>query len=384
MVRDHFSQRYQTASAALQALMPIIEPQSPPISQITIPATPPPVVTQPIPSVPTVKIPTPPPQPSPTIPSPPVIATPQLQQFEFGVVTLREVPTIKVIEERGFWGGKKTRETTEISLETQTSRHQAHFFQEDLGNGVTLDMVEIPGGTFIMGSPASEAGSSNNESPQHQVTLSPFFMGKFTITQGQWQAVASLHQVERDFKLSPSAFQEKNRPVEQVSWYDAVEFCARLSQKTGRTYRLPSEAQWEYACRAGTTTPFHFGETITTDLVNYNGNYTYANAPKGENRQQTTDVGIFSPNAWGLYDMHGNVWEWCADNWHDNYASAPVDGNAWMTGGNDNLSPLRGGSWIDDRNSCRSAYRYYSFRAERDYFSNLISFRVVSLPSSGG
>jgi serine/threonine protein kinase len=122
-----------------------------------------------------------------------------------------------------------------------------------------------------------------------------------------------------------------------------VPICEKLSQKTGKTYRLPSEAEWEYACRAGTTTPFYFGETITTDLVNYNGNSTYASAPKGQYRQQTTPVGSFPPNAFGLYDMHGNVWEWCQDHWHDNYNGAPTDGSAW-TDDNDNRSRLlRGG-----------------------------------------
>jgi formylglycine-generating enzyme required for sulfatase activity len=124
--------------------------------------------------------------------------------------------------------------------------------------------------------------------------------------------------------------------VENVLWEDAMEFCARLSKKTGRDYRLLSETEWEYACRAVTTTPFHFGETITTDLANYDGNFTYASAPKGVYLQQTTDVGSFPPNAFGLHDMHGNVWEWCADPWYDNYAGAPVDGSVWNSGGNEN------------------------------------------------
>jgi formylglycine-generating enzyme required for sulfatase activity len=364
MVRDHFSQRYQTASAALQALMPIIEPQSPPTLQPTIPVTLPPAATQPIPSVPTVKISTPPPQPSPTIPSPPVIATPQLQQFEFEVVTLKQVASIKVIEERGFWGQKTTRETPEISLEAQTSRHRANFFREELGNGVTLDMVEIPGGRFTMGSPASETESSNDERPQHQVTIQSFYMGKFEVTQAQYGAI---------MRTNTSGFKGANRPVENVSWNDAVEFCKRLSKKTGRTYRLPSEAEWEYACRAGTTTPFYFGETITADLVNCNGNFTYGSAPKGKYRQQTADVGSLPPNAWGLYDMHGNVWEWCADSWHSSYRGAPTDGSAWID--NDNrYRVLRGGSWDSNPSFCRSAVRY---DISRDVFSYVIGFRVV-------
>ncbi|MDM3846897.1 MAG: bifunctional serine/threonine-protein kinase/formylglycine-generating enzyme family protein [Aphanizomenon gracile PMC638.10] len=220
------------------------------------------------------------------------------------------------------------------------------YFTEDLGNGVTLEMVKIPGGTFIMGSPESEAGRGSNEGLQHQVTVPSFFMGKYELTQAQYQAIMG---------SNPSRFKGNNRPVEQVSWNDAVIFCQRLSQKTGKNYRLPSEAEWEYACRAGTTTPFYFGESITTDLVNCDGNYTYASAPEGKNRQQTTDVGSFPPNASGLYDMHGNVWEWCLDDYIDNYSDAPRDGSA-LTGRSD-VKLLRGGSWFNAPGACRSACR---------------------------
>jgi formylglycine-generating enzyme required for sulfatase activity len=137
---------------------------------------------------------------------------------------------------------------------------------------------------------------------------------------------------------------------------------------------LPSEAEWEYACRAGTTTPFHFGDTITTELANYNGNYTYGSAPKGEYRQKTTDVGTFPPNAFGLYDMHGNVWEWCQDDWHENYISAPIDGSAWIIGNDNLIKLLRGGSWSYNPEKCRSAYRHYNIR-DNHYFN--LAFRVV-------
>ncbi len=240
-------------------------------------------------------------------------------------------------------------------------------FNEDLGKGVILEMLAIPGGTFLMGSPENEEEISGRESPQHQVILQPFYMSKYPITQNQYQAIMG---------KNPSHFKGGNRPVEFVSWYDATEFCQKLSQKTGKTYRLPRESQWEYACRAGTTTPFYFGETITTDLVNYNGNYTYGNSPKGKYRKQTTDVGIFPPNAFGLYDMHGNVWEWCADNWHDNYEGAPIYGSAWQENDEKEHYPvLRGGSWYFNPYFCRSAFR--NLNSRRDDYDGNVGFRIV-------
>jgi formylglycine-generating enzyme required for sulfatase activity len=240
---------------------------------------------------------------------------------------------------------------------THREKKQARSQTEDLGKDVMLEMVYIPSGTFMMGSPKTEEGREPlikwSESPQHEVTVQPFFLGKYPVTQAQWQAVMDNNLYD---------FKGENRPVEKVSWNDAVEFCQRLSEKTGKTYRLPSEAEWEYACRAGTTTPFYFGETITTDLVNYNGKDPYASAPKGVYREETTDVGIFPPNAFGLYDMHGNVWELCADSWHDNYEGAPADGSVWN--GADKKSPfvLRGGSWFDSAKWTRSSIRLKRYR----------------------
>ena len=268
----------------------------------------------------------------------------------------------------------------------------ARYYTQDLGKGITLEMVAIPGGTFTMGTEDEEIErlvkkfnweGFRKERPQHQVTVPPFFMGKYPITQAQWRAIASRTDLkvkqDLDLNLNPAYFKDSpdsdRRPVEQVNWDHAIEFCARLSKLTGREYRLPSEAEWEYACRAGTTTPFYFGETITGKLANYCASETYAEEAKGEDRQQTTPVGQFPPNAFGLYDMHGNVWEWCADTWHDNYDGAPTDGSAWIENGNDNLSPLRGGSWYYDPNRCRSAYRYDNDRrgnVDYDY-----GFRVV-------
>ncbi|MDE5080575.1 MAG: formylglycine-generating enzyme family protein, partial [Trichodesmium sp. St18_bin1] len=204
---------------------------------------------------------------------------------------------------------------------------------EDLGDGIELEMVYIPGGTFMMGSPENEEARSDDEGPQHNVTVSPFFMGKYPVTQGQWRAIASQTnlKVKLDLNPEPSICKESyqdidrwQRPVEQVNWFQAVEFYKRLSKLTGRNYRLPSEAEWEYACRAGTTTPFYFGETITPELVNYNGDYTYGKSPKGEYRRETTPVGQFPPNAFGLYDMHGNIHEWCQDIYDKNYNEAPT------------------------------------------------------------
>jgi formylglycine-generating enzyme required for sulfatase activity len=251
----------------------------------------------------------------------------------------------------------------------------AQYFIEDLGNGIQLEMVMIPSGSFIMGSPETEEGSTD-ERPQHQVTIKAFCLGKYQVTQAQWKAVAAFPQVNKELKLDPSRFKGDNRPVEQVSWEDAVEFCDRLSQYTGRTYRLPSEAEWEYACRAGTTTPFHFGQTITTDLANYNGGRVYGQGPKGVYREETTEVGSFGvANNFGLYDMHGNVWEWCQDDWHNNYEGAPTDGSAWLD--NEESSDrklLRGGSWHDSPEGCRSAYRYNSYL---DLSHLTFGFRVV-------
>ena len=184
---------------------------------------------------------------------------PQFQTFEF------DVATVEVKQ-----SGRRKNPQVIISR----SRHQAQYFKEDLGNGVTLEMVNIPGGTFTMGAPETEKESRDEERPQHQVTVPPFFMGKYPVTQAQWQAVAAFPQVNRELNPDPSTFKGSDRPVETISWYDADEFCARLSKATGRDYRLPSESEWEYACRAGTTTPFHFGETITSELANYDGNYT--------------------------------------------------------------------------------------------------------------
>jgi len=296
---------------------------------------------------------------------PRILPNSHLSIFEFEMVTISNV------EKTGFLGLGRPR----VNLSRQ--RQQAKYFAEDLDNGVTLEMVSIPGGRFLMGSPDGEG--SSHEKPQHAVTLQPFFIGKYPVTQAQWQAVVALPQVERPLNPDPSRFKGADRPVEQISWLDAGEFCARLSQKTRRKYRLPSEAEWEYACRAGTTTSFHFGETITTNLANYNGTdkkySAYGRGPKGEYRQRTTPTEYFKvANAFGLYDMHGNVSEWCADSWHDTYKGAPDDGTIWLSSNESSTCVLRGGSWRSFPRDCCSVVRYGSNRS--DTYVN-IGFRVV-------
>ncbi|GAL93239.1 SUMF1/EgtB/PvdO family nonheme iron enzyme [Microcystis aeruginosa] len=278
-----------------------------------------------------------------------------------------------------------------------------------------IRMMYIPQGEFWMGTEDEEIerlvkkygwDGYRSERPQRLVKVPAFYMSQTPITQAQWRAIASRTdlKVKRDLDPDPSRFKDPpkpplkrgasdsppfeggarggsptrwDRPVERVNWYDAVEFCARLSKLTVREYRLPSEAEWEYACRAGTKTPFHFGETITADLANYRATETYADEPTGEYRQQTTPVGQFPPNAFGLYDMHGNVWEWCADTWHDNYKDAPRNGSAWTKNGDDNRSQIRGGSWFSIPYYCRSAFRRHN---DRRYFvidGFDLGFRVV-------
>jgi eukaryotic-like serine/threonine-protein kinase len=254
-------------------------------------------------------------------------------------------------------------------------RAHANYFPEDLG-GVTMEMVEIPAGQFIMGSPESELDREQNEGPQHEVKLSSFYFGKFEVTQEQWGAAVKLPKVSRDLDPNPSAFKgEGHLPVQNVTWWEAVEFCERLSRFTGRKYRLPTEAEWEYACRAGTKTPFHFGDTVNVELVNYDAKYPYGAGPKGATRRQPIAVGnLGASNAFGLYDLHGNLAEWCLDPWHDNYIGAPVDGRVWEAGGSADSHAIRGGSWYDGGSNCRSAERV---KTPSDMRLGLIGFRVV-------
>jgi formylglycine-generating enzyme required for sulfatase activity len=314
---------------------------------------------------------------------------------------LVQIPTTRgwLVRERGEWREKKE------AIVVQG-------YREKLGAGEAITMVQIPTGEFLMGSLPYNEGRYDDESPlpislydliselsgspvktgspvnknapadegpRHRVTLPTFFLGQTPITQAQWQVVASWPKVERDLKPDPAKFKEANRPVEQVSWVDALEFCRRLSQRSGRDYTLPSEAQWEYACRAGTTTPFAFGETVTSDLANYRGTISYGSGPKGgEDRMRTTAVRFFPANEWGLHDMHGNVREWCLDHWHDSYYGAPTDGSAWGTEGSQVVRRLlRGGSWNARPKNCRSAYRFSGLPMS-DFDD--VGFRICYLP----
>ncbi len=246
---------------------------------------------------------------------------------------------------------------------------QAQQVKERLPGGVTLELVEIPGGSFHMGS--LREGGYEDERPLHPVFLSGFWLGKYPINQAQWKAVLG--------KAPACRFRGENLPVENICWKEAAEFCARLSTLTGRAYSLPSEAQWEYACRAGTATPFSLGETITTTYANYVGAHTYREEPGGVYRHTTTPPGTFPPNPWGLYDMHGQVWEFCADVWQADYTGAPVDGSVHSEGYHPEHTGLRfrvarGGSWHETPAHCRSAMR---LRVEEDDRMEVYGLRVL-------
>ncbi|MBR8831975.1 MAG: Hercynine oxygenase [Chroococcopsis gigantea SAG 12.99] len=263
----------------------------------------------------------------------------------------------------------KTIQLDETGEEIEQKSVTSRLVREILGKNVHLDLIEIPAGEFLMGCPPGEEGWHPSQSPQHEVTLKGFLMGKYPVTQRQWAVVAKWEAVNTELNPYPSHFEEDDRPIEQVSWWEAREFCARLAKKTGRNYNLPSESQWEYACRAHTITPFHCGLTISTDLANYSGVHwdymgricsrgNYAKGKLGEDRKESTSVNYFPfANPLGLYDLHGNVREWCDDPAHDNYEGAPADGSTWRSGGEESKRILRGGSWNGSPRKCRSAFR---------------------------
>jgi len=242
--------------------------------------------------------------------------------------------------------------------------HKSTTFIEVLDSDVRLEMVEIPGGMFRMGTVGPQG--YRDEKPSHNVWVKPFLMSKYPVTQQQWKAVMKKELLYR--------CKGPNRPVDRVSWKDAIEFCKRLSSRTRKEYRLPGEAEWEYACRAGTSTSFHYGETIITELSNFVGEHTFQLEPKGVYRHGSTNVGLFPPNAFGLYDMHGNVWEWCQDDWHDDYSGAPNDGSTWINRKETTYKVMRGGSWHEPPQNCRSATR---LRMEMSEAEDFFGFRIA-------
>ncbi len=234
----------------------------------------------------------------------------------------------------------------------------------ELGSGHQMEMVSLPGGAFLMGSPAGEGYA--DEKPQHKVSVRPFLIGRFPVSQKQWAAIMG------DDK--PCRFYGPEKASHNVSWLEASQFCRKLTAVTGQPFRLPCEAEWEYACRGGTTTPFSNGPTITTDLANYNGEFSYMDAPKGPYRHVLLDREAFPPNPFGLHDMHGNLWEWCADPWHDGYDGAPEEADIWIDGGNERYRVARGGSWHETPGLCRSAVRLKLPLVEGD---EMTGFRVA-------
>ncbi len=270
--------------------------------------------------------------------------------------------------------------TWEIDQQTIAPVGFDQLLQE--GNpAISLRMIWIQGGQLMMGSLSSEADSESNErnsqGAQHQVQVPGFYMSQTPITHAQWRVVASWQQGNSALAHDPSCYQGDELPIHLVGWNEAMEFCNRLSQRTGRNYTLPSESKWEYACRAGTTSPFAFGQTLSPELANYIATDNYANGPTGGCPVQTTVVKRFYPNSWGLYDMHGNVLEWCLDEWHDTYDGAPTDGSAWSSNSQNVPRLLRGGSWLCFPRHCRSAVRHY---CPPGRFRNDAGFRVVCLP----
>jgi formylglycine-generating enzyme required for sulfatase activity len=311
---------------------------------------------------------------------------PNLEFFEFEtaqIITIKKIVKKKISLKEGVvfkrWVEHEIDETVDVP-EVKMRKGKSQQFVQDLGNGVKLEMIYIPAGSFMMGS-----NENPSEQPIHQVTLESFYMGKYTITQQQYETLMG-----RSPLLPPD--NRDYHPVVDISFDNVVKFCKKLSEHTGKQYILPSESQWEYACRAGTETLFNVGDTITPNLANYDSN-TGTCAIKS--KQITIDtfqdtfyckekviemVCDFPSNAFGLYGMHGNVWEWCLDTWHENYKNAPTDGKAWISNNQDGRI-LRGGSFRSSQNSlCRSAMRNKeNFSIATSYNSPSYGFRVVCL-----
>lgn len=289
----------------------------------------------------------------------PKINYPNVEEFSFETITLESEKKLF-----GFMSSLKK------NLVTKTGQ----FFVEYIGEGVNIDMIFIPSGSFMMGSNSSENGREKDENPQHLVKLNSFYISKYPITQLQWRKVSSFPKINRSLKNNPSFYKGDNLPVEKISWLDAQEFCKRLTRYTGRTYRLPTESEWEYSCRGNTKTPFFFGETITPDFANYNNQSNDNKKNIGQFDKKTSPVDNFYPNPFGLYDFHGNVWEWCEDHYANNYIHKPKDGSAFYNSTGNQSRVVRGGSWSLSSDYCRSAKRG-NYAPESTY--NFIGFRIV-------
>jgi formylglycine-generating enzyme required for sulfatase activity len=275
------------------------------------------------------------------------------------------------------------------ALEAQSGNQEkkpdeAQAYTETAG-GAAIEMVLVPAGKYLMGSPLNEAGRDGDEGPQHEVSVSSFYIGKYEVTQAQWRAVVALPRVKIDLNPDPSYFKGDTLPVEQVRWEEAVEFCDRLSTATGKPYRLPTESEWEYACRARTTGPFAGGldgmgwygdnsgrSRLDSDKIWKTDRSNYVKRML-ENGCRTRSVGQKKPNGFGLYDMHGNVWEWCMD-WFskDYYSQRASDNPTGPVSGTDRV--FRGGGWGDSERNCRSALRSGDTLT---YRSPDLGFRIV-------
>lgn len=338
------SQRYQTALAVLTDLKNVTTPS--PLAYVPRLARPNYQVKQGV-IAKTRITPIPMPKPQPT-----AAIAPALAQFSFEMATV-SVNRIGI--------GKFSKTQLQINIKQKIGRSYFETLGNIQGKAIGLEMVYIQSGKFSIGSPANEENRNDNENPRQVINLPTFFISRFPITQRQWKVVMD---------NNPAIFiGNADRPVESVSWDDAQAFCRKLAEHTGRPYRLPSEAEWEYACRAGTATPFCFGEAIAANLANYNG----ANAA-------TTEVGSYPANGFGLHDMHGNVWEWCADNWHEDYDLLPKDGLAWTQGGDRSCRVVRGGSWRDPDHYCRSAKRYHNAANQGDRATGFRLAITLALP----
>ena len=290
---------------------------------------------------------------------------------ETGYLTKEQAEALKAVGEEAGRAAAERRRKLRIQAERLAKAEAARKTREDAERrereemrpgrefrdcGKCPEMVVVPAGEYMMGSPSGEPDRDDDEGPRHRVRIKEAFaVGKYEVTFEEWDECVAGGGCGgyRDDR----SWGRGRRPVINVSWKDARRYVEWLREKTGKAYRLLSEAEWEYAARAGTTGPFHFGTMITSAQANYHGNYTYGGGRKGVHRERTVEAGSFPPNGFGLHDMHGNVREWVEDCWHADYREAPDDGSAWVPSGKCRRRVLRGGSWVDAPGNLRSAYR---------------------------